>query len=184
MAASKIMLIRHGETPPEEGGSPYGVAVDGGRSVHALTVRGWQRAGALGLLFAWPAVALSRGLAVPARLVCADSGSATEKRRVYQSLVPLADRLGIEIEHPLPVGAPGMLYEEALAEMAGTVLVCWDHHGLAKIAASIPVTPATAVPPGWPAHRFDLVWVFDRAPAKSRYTFRIVSQLVLADDGP
>lgn len=179
---SKIMLMRHAEKPPAQGGPPFGVTVDGGRSVHALSVRGWQRAGALGLLFARGESSPPRGLAVPARLVCAHDGGATEKRRVYQTLIPLADRLGLGVEHPLPASAASFLYEEALAGMDGAVLVCWDHHGLPEIAASIPVTPTTAVPTGWAADRFDLVWVFDLVLARRAYRFRAVPQLALADD--
>ena len=49
--ATKIMVIRHGEkplrTPP-----PYGVTAEGRREKESLTIRGWQRAGALAAFFA------------------------------------------------------------------------------------------------------------------------------------
>lgn len=48
MAATKIMLIRHAEKP---NGGTHGVDPSGERDDEDLTVRGWQRAGALARLF-------------------------------------------------------------------------------------------------------------------------------------
>ena len=44
--ASQIMLIRHGEKPPHAP-PPHGVSAHGERDTESITVRGWQRAGAL-----------------------------------------------------------------------------------------------------------------------------------------
>ena|SRR5271165_4540761 len=46
MAAIKIMTIRHAERPPVDG-SIEGVTPSGTKDPAELTVRGWQRAGAL-----------------------------------------------------------------------------------------------------------------------------------------
>ena len=45
-----ILLIRHAEKP-DGSGKPYGITIDGERSNGSLTVRGWNRAGALVELF-------------------------------------------------------------------------------------------------------------------------------------
>ena len=51
MAAEKIMIIRHAERPPDDG-SIDGVNMSGTKDPKELTVRGWQRAGALALFCA------------------------------------------------------------------------------------------------------------------------------------
>ena len=48
--APKIMIIRHAEKPPPT----FGVNADGVQDKESLTVRGWQRAGALAPFFAPP----------------------------------------------------------------------------------------------------------------------------------
>ncbi len=51
MACDKIMLIRHAERPNADK-SLRGVGFDGRKDKESLTVRGWQRAGALARFFA------------------------------------------------------------------------------------------------------------------------------------
>jgi hypothetical protein len=46
MAATKIMIVRHAERPPDDG-SIDGVSQSGAKDPKDLIVRGWQRAGAL-----------------------------------------------------------------------------------------------------------------------------------------
>ena len=50
MPAQKIMIIRHAEKPEHHG--PRGVDENGDEDKKSLTVRGWQRAGALVQFFA------------------------------------------------------------------------------------------------------------------------------------
>src|ERR1700693_1464104 len=52
--ASTLMIVRHAEKPPEPPASPppFGVTPDGRQDDHSLSVRGWQRAGALATFFA------------------------------------------------------------------------------------------------------------------------------------
>jgi len=44
--ATKIMVIRHAEKPTSHP-PPYGITLEGVREKESMTVRGWQRAGAL-----------------------------------------------------------------------------------------------------------------------------------------
>ena len=53
MATRKIMVIRHAEKP-DDAGTVFGVTAGGQQDPEELTVRGWQRAGALVTFFAPP----------------------------------------------------------------------------------------------------------------------------------
>jgi hypothetical protein len=53
MTASKIMVIRHAEKP-DDAVTVFGVTIEGHQDPEELTVRGWQRAGALATFFAPP----------------------------------------------------------------------------------------------------------------------------------
>ena len=46
MAPARIIAIRHGEKPDDDG-RIFGVDVNGRNDPHSLSPRGWQRAGAL-----------------------------------------------------------------------------------------------------------------------------------------
>jgi hypothetical protein len=48
---ARIMIIRHGEKPTAKGRPPFGLTSDGDQDWESLTVRSWQRAGALADLF-------------------------------------------------------------------------------------------------------------------------------------
>jgi hypothetical protein len=50
MAPQKIMFIRHGEKP-ERSGVAVGIDQNGNEDKESLTVRGWQRAGAIDSIF-------------------------------------------------------------------------------------------------------------------------------------
>lgn len=171
------MLIRHAEKPTGQPGDPIGVTSEGISNSHALTVRGWQRAGALAVLFAEPGV--QHALAVPGLLACPGYTDGVS-HRVHQTLVPLAHRLALTISELGTVDDPQPAAAAALSSAAAAVLICWDHHYLPALAALVPsVDP---VPASWPDDRFDLVWVFNRvAGAQPSYTFSVVEQGVLGD---
>jgi broad specificity phosphatase PhoE len=69
--ATKIMFIRHGEKP-DDNGSVRAVDENGAHDPNELTVRGWQRAGALVRFFAPPNGKFSHpALATPTTLFAA-----------------------------------------------------------------------------------------------------------------
>jgi hypothetical protein len=65
---AQIYLIRHGEkpadppTPTAPPSPPFGIDVDGNQDIHSLLPRGWQRSGALAVLFAPTTGPLQAGL--------------------------------------------------------------------------------------------------------------------------
>jgi hypothetical protein len=172
--ATKVMLMRHGEKPADDG-SVQGVDLAGRRDENELSVRGWQRAGALARLFApLPGQPLRAGLATPAALFAPAVGGPVRSRRSHHTLLPLAELLGTAVDTRIAKGDETRVAHEARLQ-AGAVLVCWSHQGLPAIARAL---TNAAVPAHWPEDRFDLVWVIDLPGG----AFIQVPQLLLAGD--
>jgi hypothetical protein len=175
------MLIRHAEKPADAS-PPYGVSPDGELDEESLTVRGWQRAGALACLFD-PAFAPGAGrqLTEP-RYLYASNPRKHRSKRSRETLTPLARKLGLEINADF---APGE--EEALALEArsrdGVVLICWRHQHLPELAHHL-LGDQTTTPRHWHEDRYDLIWVFDLDPATGAYRFRQTPQGLLHGDAP
>ena len=180
----QLVLIRHAEKPVDRA---VGIDVAGAASGRCLTPRGWQRAGALATLFA-PAIGDPRApLTRPDRLYSPEyeNDDRTVNHRTYETILPLAERLGIEIESPHKEGREAKLARRILAEDGGTSLVCWEHTLLVAIASELPLADGSMpVPAAWPGDRFDLVWLFELVTAETgpRYTFLQLPQLLLAGD--
>ena len=179
--APTIMIIRHGEKPA---GKVAGVNEAGAKGDHHLSVRGWQRAGALACLFAPARGALQHGLlAKPAFIFASasgDSGTGTSRsRRSEETVGPLAERIGIAVDLRFSKGQ-----EKALAEAAqacdGPVLIAWQHENISVIANFI--LGAQVAPESWPSDRFDLIFVLTLNALDGRYSFAQVMQCVLAGD--
>jgi hypothetical protein len=182
--AQRIMIIRHAEKPyDDKDGKNDGVRMDGSKSEESLAVRGWQRAGAISLLFGSAEIAQSRGLSVPQFLFASDPEKAdkagSKSRRPKQTLIPLAQRLDLIIRADWLKGQEAKLAREALKQ-TGTVLISWQHELIPAIAAAIPGgnIPQTRT---WDDKRFDLVWVFDLTP-DGRYSFKEIHQALLSSD--
>jgi hypothetical protein len=180
----RIMIVRHAEKPyVDEQGQNFGVAMDGSQDAESLVVRGWQRAGALSFLFASPEIAQSRGLSVPQHLYASGPANANEagskSRRAKQTLIPLAQRLGLVICLDWTRGQEADLCRDVLTQN-GAVLISWQHELISTIAAAIPGgnIPQTRT---WQDDRFDLIWVFDLLQ-DSTYSFKEVHQALLSSD--
>ncbi|RYC29793.1 phosphoglycerate mutase family protein [Lichenibacterium minor] len=172
MGPSRIMIIRHAEKHAEPG-----VTVEGRSDEHSLTVRGWQRAGALVRLFGPDADVALRPDVVYASAI----GPESETRRPQQTVGPLVDLMR---EHNDSMYDDRFLKPnvEALVadvlERTGTVLIAWEHSRIPAIVAALPHAPA--VPSEWPKDRYDLVWVLDRSG--QGWDFRQIPQLLLSGD--
>lgn len=186
----QIYVIRHGEKPadpPADGsssGPPFGVDVDGNQNAHCLLPRGWQRCGALAVLFDPAAGALQAGLCRPTALYSPSYGSPakTQTHRTFQTIQGLAGRLGLPIHSPLPEGEEPALAEAVLAGGGPVVLICWEHRHIPALAQAIPTVDGTTIPTEWPGHRFDVVWTFGLDSATGRYAFGQVPQQLLEGD--
>lgn len=179
--ATKIMVIRHAEKPSSNGHEVHGVTWEGEREKESLTVRGWQRAGALVSFFA-PANGCfhSPSIALPQFLYASKPVRRNGSRRPLETITPLAEKLAIRINsNYTKLESKQMLDEVFLCE--GVVLVSWQQEFIPTIANLI-LGERTTCPQDWPEDRFDMVWVFDRDPASSRYTFKQVPQNLLMGD--
>jgi len=179
---TSISLIRHGEKQIGDA-LPQGVSVDGTPDPNSLTPRGWQRAGALVGLF----VDRSPGgappiLPTPDHLFASEVGPHSQSRRPAETLLPIAERLGMTITESF--------LQDQLDELAGAleacnghVLVSWEHKRIPLIASRL-VADASTVPQVWPDDRYDLVWIIEPGPAGGGFRLRQVPQSLLAGDRP
>jgi hypothetical protein len=177
--ATKIILLRHAEKP-EKDSAPFGVTRKGQRDKESLQVRGWQRAGALIALFAPPNGNLPSFLARPQVLYASKPLRRRGSRRPMQTLVPLAERLGLKINTTFP----RFDFEKMLAEAfsyKGVILICWQREYLPDIAQVI-LGKRKIAPEIWPEDRYDMSWVFDLDVSTGRYKFKQVPQKLLMGD--
>ena len=175
-ATRRVMLIRHAEEP-DKGAGILGVDESGRPDAEALSVRGWQRAGALAGLFAsGPGHGSApKPLAPPVAVFAAtDAG---KSRRPLCTVLPLARRLGLEVDTRFGSEGDTAPLLTAVLACCGPVLLCWRHQAMADIAQALCGGPARP----WDPARYDLVWVFERQGDAWQLTE--LPQRLLAGDG-
>jgi hypothetical protein len=177
MAATRIMLIRHAEKPDDKDG---GVDPKGNPDKHDLTVRGWQRAGALVQFFANPRDP-NGPIKRPATIFATEPASGSESKRPLHTVTPLAKLLNVDIDSSIAEGSEQDLVNKATAGN-GAVLIAWHHEKIPAIANLI--LQNDGAPQKWPGDRFDVVWIFSRAAANAPWTFSQAPQLLLSGDSP
>jgi broad specificity phosphatase PhoE len=173
MPTTKIMVIRHAEKPNGDGGP--GLMQDGSQSPEALTALGWARANALVGLFVPANGASPRPpLAKPTSLFASGSNS----QRPKETITPLAAALNLSITTFLKGQETQLVTAAKAAE--GPVLISWQHQAIPEIAALIRGS-TDGIPPKWPGHRFDLIWLFD-LQGNGTWCFAQAPQLLLPGD--
>jgi hypothetical protein len=189
-----IYLIRHGEKPADlPAGGPdvisdpsFGVDYDGNQNVHSLLPRGWQRSGALPVLFDRGTSAPDPQLLTPTALVSPSYGDPqkTQQHRTYQTIQGVSGRFGIPIDSPFAEGQEAELAKQVIADYRGVVLICWEHHHIPALAAPIPTVTGAAIPTDWPDNRLDVIWSFTAVPESSTptYGFTQIPRQVLPGD--
>src|ERR1700734_2451318 len=192
-----IYIIRHGEKPadppvvaagqaPPAPVPPFGVDSQGNENPHSLLPRGWQRSGALAVLFDPATGPLQAGLQTPAALLSPSYGSTdkTTEHRTYQTIEALSDRLGLPIVSAYAEGDEPALASAVVSQYSGVVLICWEHDHIPSLASSLPAVAGTAIPQKWPGDRFDVIWVFTLVPGSAgrAYSFTQVPQQLLSGD--
>ena len=189
-----IYVIRHGEKPadppppvpgqaPPAPAAPFGVDFQGNEDPHSLLPQGWQRSGALAVLFDPALGPLQAGLRTPAALLSPSYGPAkTAAHRTHETIQGLADRLGVAIASDFAEGSEPQLAASVVSSYSGVVLICWEHDHIPAIATSLPTAPGTVIPSAWPGDRFDVIWVFTLVPGTAQYAFSQIPQQLLSGD--
>ena len=181
------MIIRHGEK--HNGGRERGVNIEGFHTKHELTVRGWQRAGALVRFFA-PVGGLPPGapISTPRSIFASAATPESPSLRAQHTVKPLAETLGLQIDNRHAEGEEPAVAAAALAAApAGPVLISWHHSHIPALARSV-AGGELACPEAWPDERFDVVWILDRsdeaAAPGAPWRFSQVAQRLFAYDRP
>ena len=178
---ASIFIMRHAEKPTT---TARGVTAAGRKSPRSLIVKGWQRAGALGIFLAPLDGPLnSTTLATPGFLFASSSRMSKNKpdksHRERETITPLAHRLNVEINLEFDINQEPAAIAAAL-QCEKPVLLCWDHHLIATLARQIP--GAHHIPDKWPAKRFDLIYAFHLEENGHTYTFAQVPLPLLGGD--
>jgi hypothetical protein len=190
-----IYIIRHGEKPADpppagsgqpDPGPPFGVNDQGVEDAHSLLPRGWQRSGALAVLFDPAAGSLPAGLQTPGALLSPSYGDPgkTAAHRTYQTIEGLSDRLGLPIVSAFAEGQEPQLAASVVSQNSGVVLICWEHDHIPALASALPTVPGTVIPTPWPGDRFDVIWTFTLVPGATpvQYAFGQIPQQLLSGD--
>jgi hypothetical protein len=186
--AQTLIVIRHAEKPNVQQ-RVLGVTLQGGIDRHSLSLRGWQRAGALAVLFG-PEGGRS-DYPTPAFVFAGNPNAIPNNKslmvhiskRPHQTIVPLCDRLKMQ-----PFISFGVGDEVAMINMAqekrGVVLICWDHTRIVEAllpeiakGQSIP-----SLPMKWANSRYDVMLRFDRPQKGAPWTYRQLFPKLLAGD--
>ena len=184
--ASKIMIIRHAEKPPKTP-PPNAIDINGKQEPDSLIVQGWQRAGALVVLFAPSRGPLQDSELATPQFIYASSTSATEGNRPEETITPLMAKLDLIGNFSYAKSAVRDVATSAM-NCDGVVLISWPHGEIPKLAHHIPLSKKNknTIPKKWPGDRFDVVFVFDldKKSKDGGYIFKQVPQLLLAGDSP
>jgi hypothetical protein len=173
--ADRIMVVRHAEKP-DVPPPKFGVDFNGNQDPKSLIVQGWQRAGALAVLFSTTGAPTRPHLAVPAA-VFATKAHAKSQRPIETASVTAA-ALGIVTDASIKLGDEAKLAANAKAAK-DPVLITW-HHGAIPALANAILSDTTSAPQHWPSNRFDMIWVF--VNKGGQWNFHQVPQLVLEGD--
>jgi len=181
MSSLTLLFIRHAEKPDHDSLGP-GLTIDGQPDKKSLVIRGWHRAGAWAALFGANS---TDDFPQPQTIFAAapETEGANPSQRPYETIIPLAERLQLTPVVDFPKGEETRLAQQ-LAQLAGVVLVCWEHKSL--VASLIPALVGTqridGVPTVWDDSRFDVVLRFDRASPGQGWSFRQLFPRLLAND--
>lgn len=161
---AQIVLIRHGEKPPEGNG---------------LDVPGQERAAAYVAYFQIRPEMLQFGK--PVAIYAQGAKSAEKSQRPVQTVKPLADALKLPVIDKYTREEFAKMVQEIQNNRAydgKMVLICWEHHVILNIAKAF---GARDLPERWHGHVFDRSWVLTFASDGS-VGFRNLPQRLMFGD--
>ena len=171
----KIMVIRHAEKP-DSAGRENGLDEHGASDSRGLTVRGWQRTGALVRFFAPVHGCFHHPELVEPSAIFAVKANPSSQRPLFTAQ-PLARELGLAIDSRFASDEVAPLLA-AVALVDGPVLLSWRHANMVDIARHL--CPAQRPAPEWRADCFDQAWIFTEDAG--RWTMTCISQQLLPGD--
>jgi hypothetical protein len=139
-----VLIIRHAEKPPE-------------KSAVKLSLKGQERAMAFVPFFTQTPEFIYQGL--PVALFATKMAPGEISQRTLETITPLSTHLRLLPEAHYAKSDYASLAQEVLTNLKyqrKTVLICWDHEYIPRLAAALGVYPA---PSPWPEHGFDRVWI-------------------------
>jgi hypothetical protein len=163
------MIIRHAEKPDEK---HAGVNPDGKSDHDDLTVKGWQRAGALARFFNPYDYMFRIGIHAPDHLFACNNS-----KRPKHTIKALAKIMDLPINDRLAHTDVDRL-SKAVKEKCGNILICWEHNYIRPMVSLI--TEGQIIAPEWPDNRFDMVFVLVNEQGNWRLTQ--VAQLLMPND--
>ena len=181
--ALTLLIIRHAEKPDDAWPGP-GLTTSGEADKESLVIRGWQRAGAWAALFG--AGLGGADYPKPQAIYAATPGSDDRlnhgpSRRPYETIVPLAARLGVNPNTQIAKGEEDKLAATLLA-LDGVALVAWEHEAIiGDLLPRLPVNHGKP-PTQWPSDRFDVVLRLDRAEGAEAFAYRPLYPQLLSGD--
>jgi hypothetical protein len=183
MSALTILIIRHAEKPGESWPGS-GLTPDGFPDKKSLVIRGWERAGSWSALFG--AGLSGPDYPTPSAIYAADPNATTgdePSQRPYETVIPLADRLGLTADTTYAVGQEDQL-ANAIDSQIGVVLVAWEHKAIARdlLPAIAKEQSLPGMPTNWNGMRFDVVLRFDRTSPEAPWSFRQLCPCLLSGD--
>ncbi|WP_428327308.1 histidine phosphatase family protein [Mucilaginibacter sp.] len=142
----RIVFIRHGEKPAKGDN---------------LSCQGINRS----LLL--PAVLVARfGIPAYTYVPALGQGYVTKHSRMYQTVVPLVAKYNLSI-NTSHAEKDSLLMADELRSKQGTVLVVWEHNGIAPIVRSLGITDTGLV---WPDEDYDSIWIVAIKDGKATFT--------------
>jgi len=174
--STTLILIRHAEKVAPGSGA-FNVGADGRARTTGLSVRGWQRAGALVPLFT-PHDSPRRDARLGTPVAIYAASDRPRSHRPTLTVGPLAEALGLPVQSAFRSGRDEeALLTDALA-LEGPVLVCWRHDDLPRFVHTL-VGGDRAL--RWASRCYDEVWVLAQAP-DGRWVRHVVHPALLAGD--
>ena len=183
MSALTLLIIRHAEKPGESWPGS-GLTVNGVPDAKSLVIRGWQRAGSWSALFG--AGLSSLDYPAPSVIYAADPNATTgdePSQRPYETVVPLAARLGLPLDTKFALGHEADLAKTIVGQTA-VALVAWEHKAIARdlLPAITDHKSLPGMPTKWDGTRFDVVLRFDRTSPEAPWSFRQLCPCLLSGD--
>ncbi len=96
---------------------------------------------------------------LPVALFATKIDPGDHSHRTLETITPLSQRLRVLPDAHYAKSEVGELAQEVLTNLKyerRTVLICWEHHYIPKLAAALGVRPE---PPKWPEEVFDRVFI-------------------------